>query len=89
MHKIVRKERLSPEICLLEFEANDLAQAARPGQFVVLRIDETGERFPLTIFDWNAASGTVTVVCQAVGVSTRKLCALNKGDAILDVKQQG
>lgn len=85
MHKIVRKEQLNAEICLVEFEANDLAQVAAPGQFVVLRIDEEGERFPLTLYDWDREKGTVTVVCQAVGVSTKKLCALKEGDAILDV----
>ncbi|MFC1548506.1 sulfide/dihydroorotate dehydrogenase-like FAD/NAD-binding protein [Candidatus Omnitrophota bacterium] len=85
MHKVIRKEQLNPEICLLEFEAKDLATVAKAGQFVVLRIDEVGERFPLTIYDWDPEKGTITVVCQAIGVSTRKLCALNVGDAILDV----
>ena len=85
MHKILRKEQLNNEICLVEFEAKDLAQVASPGQFVVLRIDEEGERFPLTLYDWDREKGTATVVCQAVGVSTKKLCALKEGDAILDV----
>jgi len=85
MHKIVRKEQLNPEICLLEFEAGDLSRVIRAGQFVILRIDETGERFPLTAYDWDADKGTVTVVCQAVGVSTKKLCALEAGEGILDV----
>ncbi len=85
MHKIVVNKQLNSEICLLEFEAGDIAKAANPGQFLVLRIDETGERFPLTIYDFDREKGTVTVVCQAIGVSTKKLCALNKGDTILDV----
>ncbi|MBD3425934.1 MAG: sulfide/dihydroorotate dehydrogenase-like FAD/NAD-binding protein [Candidatus Omnitrophica bacterium] len=84
MHKITRKEQLNPEICLVEFKAPDLAKAAEAGQFVILRIDETGERFPLTLYDWDSEKGTVTVVCQAVGVSTKKLCALEVGDSILD-----
>ncbi len=84
MHKVVLKKHLNPEICLIEFEAKDLASAARPGQFVILRIDEEGERFPLTIYDFNREKGTVTVVCQAVGVSTKKLCALEEGGFILD-----
>ncbi|MFC1570302.1 sulfide/dihydroorotate dehydrogenase-like FAD/NAD-binding protein [Candidatus Omnitrophota bacterium] len=84
MHKIIRKKELNPEICLVEFEAKDLATAAQAGQFVILRIDEQGERFPLTIYDFDKEKGTVTVVCQAVGVSTKKLCALNEGDSILD-----
>lgn len=85
MHKITRKEKVASEIYLVEFEAGDLAKAAAPGQFVILRIDEKGERFPLTLFDWDAQKGTVQVVCQAVGVSTRKLCSLNEGDSIMDV----
>ncbi len=85
MHKIVTKRQLNPEICLLEFEAEDLSRVARAGQFIVLRVDEQGERFPLTIYDWDPKKGTVTVVCQAIGVSTKKLCALNEGDVIMDV----
>ena len=85
MHKILRKQQLSQDICLVEFEAEDITKAAKPGQFVILRVDEKGERFPLTIYDFNKEKGTITVVCQAVGVSTRKLCALNKDNDILDV----
>ena len=84
MHKIIRKEELNPEICLVEFEAKDLALAAKPGQFVILRIDEQGERFPLTIYDFDREKGTITVVCQAIGVSTKKLCALEENDSMLD-----
>jgi len=85
MHKIVKKEQLNSEICLLEVEARDLALAARAGQFIILRIDEKGERFPLTIYDSDKEKGTLAMVCQAVGVSTKKLCALNEGDSILDI----
>jgi ferredoxin--NADP+ reductase len=85
MHKIIRKKHLNPEICLLELEAPDIAVSAFAGQFAVLRIDEPGERFPLTLYDWDAKKGTITVVCQAVGVSTKKLCAMNEGDAIVDI----
>lgn len=85
MSKIIYKKQLNPEICLVEFEAADLALAANAGQFVILRVDEKGERFPLTIYDFDRDKGTITVVCQAVGVSTKKLCALNEGDHILDV----
>ena len=85
MYKILRKEKMASDICLVEIEARDLAQAAAPGQFVILRIDEKGERFPLTLFDWDAEKGTIQVVCQAVGVSTKKLCALHTGDFITDV----
>lgn len=85
MYKILRKEQLTAEICLIEFEARDMSKAVFPGQFVVMRINEEGERFPLTMYDWDAEKGTATVVCQAIGVSTKKLCALNEGDSILDV----
>ncbi|MDD3374742.1 MAG: sulfide/dihydroorotate dehydrogenase-like FAD/NAD-binding protein [Candidatus Omnitrophica bacterium] len=85
MYAITKKEKIASEIYLVEFEFMDLAKAASPGQFVILRIDEKGERFPLTLFDWNTEKGTIQVVCQAIGVSTRKLCALNEGDSILDI----
>lgn len=85
MHKLIKKEKIASEIYLLEFEAADLAKAASAGQFVIFRIDETGERFPLTLFDWDTKRGTIQVVCQAVGVSTKKLCALSEGDSILDL----
>jgi len=85
MHRLIRREHLNPEICLLELEARDIATCANPGQFVILRIDETGERFPLTLYDWNRENGTITLVVQAIGVSTKKLCALNKGDSVLDI----
>ena len=85
MHKVIRKEHLNPEMCLVEIEAGDIAKVAKAGQFVVLRIDEQGERFPLTLYDWDARKGTITLVCQMVGVSTKKLCALNVGDALLDI----
>ncbi|MFH1062214.1 MAG: sulfide/dihydroorotate dehydrogenase-like FAD/NAD-binding protein [Candidatus Omnitrophota bacterium] len=85
MYKIIQKRQLNSQVHLIEFEAKDLAMAASPGQFVILRVDEFGERFPLTIYDFDCQNGTITVVCQAIGVSTRKLCALNQGDSVLDI----
>jgi ferredoxin/flavodoxin---NADP+ reductase len=85
MYTITHKEKLASEIYLLEFEAPELAAVAAAGQFVILRVDEPGERFPLTLFDWDKNKGTIQVVCQAVGVSTKKLCALNKHDSIIDL----
>jgi len=85
MHKIIQKKQLNSEICLLELEARDIALSARAGQFVVLRVDEAGERFPLTLYAWDEEKGTIQVVCQAVGVSTKKLCALTVGETVLDV----
>ncbi|MFH1847497.1 MAG: sulfide/dihydroorotate dehydrogenase-like FAD/NAD-binding protein [Candidatus Omnitrophota bacterium] len=85
MHRIIQKKQLNPEICLLEIKAEDIASVACPGQFIILRIDEQGERFPLTLYDWDREKGTVTIVCQAIGVSTKKLCSLEIGDFILDI----
>lgn len=85
MHRIEKKQQLTSEICLVELTAEDIARAAHPGQFIILRIDEKGERFPLTLYEWDDQRGTVTVICQAVGVSTRKLCAMNVGDVVLDI----
>lgn len=85
MHKVLTKKPLNSDITLIEFDAPDIAASARAGQFVIFRINETGERFPLTIYDFDRKKGSVTVVCQAVGVSTKKLCALNQGEFILDV----
>jgi NAD(P)H-flavin reductase len=84
MHKITRKIQLNSEICLIEFEAVDIAASAKPGQFIILRVDEQGERFPLTVYDVDLSKGRVTVVCQAIGVSTKKLCALTENSSIMD-----
>ena len=84
MFKIVEKKALADNIYLLRIEAPRVAQSALPGQFVIVRVDEQGERVPLTIADYDIADGTVTIVIQTIGVSTRKLCALNEGDYIAD-----
>ena len=84
MFKIIEKRALADNIYLLRIEAPRVAQSALPGQFVIVRVDEQGERVPLTIADYNKTDGTVTIVIQAIGVSTRKLCVLNEGDYIAD-----
>ena len=84
MFKIVEKKALADNIYLLRIEAPRVAQSALPGQFVIVRVDEQGERVPLTIADYDIADGTVTIVIQTIGVSTRKLCTLNEGDYIAD-----
>lgn len=84
MFRIVEKKALADNIYLLRIEAPRVAQSALPGQFVIVRVDEQGERVPLTIADYDTADGTVTIVIQTIGVSTRKLCALNEGDYIAD-----
>ena len=84
MFKIVEKKALADNIYLLRIEAPRVAQSALPGQFVIVRVDEQGERVPLTIADYDKADGTVTIVIQTIGVSTRKLCTLAEGDYIAD-----
>lgn len=85
MYKIVRKEVLSPIITLMEVEAPRLARSAKPGQFLIVRIDEEGERIPLTICDYNREKGTVTIVTQAVGASSKEICSLEEGEFFTDV----
>ena len=75
---------MADNIYLLRIEAPRVAQSALPGQFVIVRVDEQGERVPLTIADYDKTDGTVTIVIQTIGVSTRKLCILNEGDYIAD-----
>lgn len=84
MYKIVKKEMLNPTICLLEIEAPFVARKAQPGQFIILRIDEKGERLPLTIGGFDREKGTVTIIFQLVGLTTKALAKLEAGDALLD-----
>ena len=84
MYKILLKQDLVPNIHLLKIEAPAVAKKAQPGQFVVIRIDEKGERIPLTVADWDEVEGSVTVVCMEVGTTTRRLATLNTGDSIAD-----
>ena len=85
MYRINRKEMLTPSICLMEVEAQRIAAAALPGQFLIVRAREQGERIPLTICDYDRAGGTVTIVTQIVGASSRMICALEEGDCFTDV----
>ena len=82
MPRVVRRERLVPNIHLLEVEAPEIARKCRPGQFVIVMPDARGERIPLTIADWDRDRGTVTVVFMTVGTSTRKLALLGGGDTV-------
>ena len=82
MPRIVRRERLVPNIHLLEVEAPEIARKCRPGQFVIVMPDARGERVPLTIADWDRDRGTVVTVFMAVGTTTRKLALLNAGDRL-------
>jgi ferredoxin/flavodoxin---NADP+ reductase len=85
MHKITAKQALSPNVTRLEVEARRIAEIRRPGQFVIVRKGEGAERIPLTIADGNRKGGTIALVIQAVGKSTRELVALNVGEAIADI----
>ena len=85
MYKILRKEMLTPTICLMDVEAPRIAAAALPGQFLIVRAREQGERIPLTICDYDRDGGTVTIVTQIVGASSRMICALEEGACFTDV----
>ena len=83
-YKIVKKEMLNPTVFLMEIEAPLVAHKAEPGQFIILRIDEYGERVPFTIADFNREKGTVTIIVQIVGKTTKDLSQLQAGEALLD-----
>ena len=85
MNKIVRKEQFSEKVFLFEIEAPLIAMSRKAGNFVIVRVDKNGERMPLTIAGANTDKGTITLVVQMVGLSSKKLCALNEGDYIADV----
>ncbi len=84
MFKIVEKRLLAPAIYLMNIYAPRVAESAQPGQFIILKTDEKGERVPLTIADYDREKGTVTVVIQAIGNSTKEICNYNEGDEIHD-----
>lgn len=85
MYKIVTKRVLNDSVVLFEIEAPFIAKKAQAGQFIIFRIDEKGERVPLTIADYDRENGTITIIFQLVGKSTIQLAELNEGDTILDV----
>ena len=84
MYKIIRAEELTTNIYLMEVEAPRVAKKCQPGQFVIVRMDEEGERIPLTICDYNREAGTITIVFQVVGAGTLKMTSLKAGDAFHD-----
>lgn len=85
MNQILRKEQFSERVFKFVVEAPLIARARRAGHFIILRVDKKGERIPLTIADSNAQEGTITLVVQAIGKGTQRLCALQEGDYIEDV----
>ncbi len=84
MYKILYKKQLNDTVTLMKIDAPLIAKKARAGQFIILRVDEHGERMPLTIADYNREEGTVTIIFQIVGQTTQLLSAMNEGDSILD-----
>ncbi len=85
MYTVLTKEMLTPAICRMKVDAPRLAASARPGQFLIVRVDEKGERIPLTISDYDAEEGTVTIVTQKIGASSSDIISLEVGEAFSDV----
>ncbi|NMB12383.1 MAG: sulfide/dihydroorotate dehydrogenase-like FAD/NAD-binding protein [Firmicutes bacterium] len=85
MYKILAKENIAPNVDKYIIAAPDVAAKAEPGQFVVLRLHERGERIPISISNWNRAAGTITLIVQTVGHTTEQLGAMGVGDTILDL----
>jgi ferredoxin--NADP+ reductase len=85
MHQIVERKKLAPGVVLIEVEAPEIARAHRPGQFVILRIDEYGERIPLTVADKNPEKGTITLIFQEVGKTTYHLARVPVGGTLHDL----
>lgn len=84
MYRIVKAKRLADKIYLMEVEAKRVARACEPGQFVIVKMDEHGERIPLTICDYNREAGTITIVFQSIGASTERMASLQAGDSFED-----
>ena len=84
MYKINKKEKLADKIFLMDVEAPRVARSCEPGQFIIVKMDEKGERIPLTICDYNRETGEVTIVFQIVGASTERMAELNEGDYFTD-----
>ncbi|MBF8265085.1 MAG: ferredoxin-NADP(+) reductase subunit alpha, partial [Dehalococcoidia bacterium] len=82
MYRIVEKSPLVPNIHLVKVDAPAVANKAQAGQFVIIRVDEKGERVPLTLADWDREAGTVTIAFMEVGKTTRQLASLRAGDSI-------
>ena len=84
MYRIVKAEQLADKIYLMDVEAPRVARSCQPGEFVIVKVDEAGERIPLTVCDYDRERGVVTIVFQIVGASTQKMAALQAGDSYRD-----
>jgi ferredoxin--NADP+ reductase len=85
VYKILSKEALVPNVHLFKIEAPEIAKKAQPGHFIMLRVDEVGERIPMTIADWDKEEGSISIICFQVGTTTSKLVSLKTGDSIKNV----
>ena len=85
MYQIMKAEKLADKIFLMDVHAPRVAQHCQPGQFVIVKMDEKGERIPLTICDYDREAGTITIVVQEVGASTTKMAALMEGNNFPDL----
>ncbi|MDD5259638.1 MAG: sulfide/dihydroorotate dehydrogenase-like FAD/NAD-binding protein [bacterium] len=85
MYKIVTRRELAPNVKFIEVEAKDIAAKVQPGQFVILRLDEPGERIPLTVADFNRSKGTISIIFQEVGKTTKQLGLLQAGENITNI----
>ena len=85
MYRIVRTQALAPTVTRFDIEAPFIARKRKPGNFVMIRLDDHGERIPLTLADSDPVTGTITLIVQAIGKTTKQLCSMKAGDAILDV----
>ena len=83
-YRIVKKKPLNPTVTEMDVEAPFVARKAEAGQFIILRVDENGERIPLTVAGYDREAGTVKIIFQIVGATTKKLNELNEGDCICD-----
>ena len=86
MYKILKAEKLAEKIYLMDVLAPRVAKHCQPGQFVIVKMDEKGERIPLTICDYNREAGTITIVFQSIGASTTKMAELKEGDCFEDCR---
>lgn len=84
MYPIVKKKKLADKIFLMDVKAPRVAKSCLPGQFVIVKMDEEGERIPLTICDYDKEAGTITIVFQTVGASTQRMESLEEGDSFQD-----
>ena len=84
MYKILKAEKLNENIYLMDVEAPRVAKSCLPGQFVIVKTDEKGERIPLTICDYDREKGTITIVFQPIGASTTKMAELKAGESFRD-----